>query len=83
MLVSHFYKTILISIYSLGNKTVKNSRYFGRFLWVPGSVSPLIDTLKIIAEYYKFKMAICTHSQLKSTIYSSKYDFHSKNTEVK
>lgn len=29
-----------------------------------------------------FKMATCTHSQLKSTIYSFKYDSHLKNTEV-
>lgn len=50
MLASNFYKDFLISIYSLENKQL-NSRYFGRYLWVAGSVFPLIDTLKIIAEY--------------------------------
>lgn len=30
----------------------------------------------------KFKMAICTHSRLKSTVYSFKYDFQLKYTEV-
>lgn len=47
-----------------------------------GSVFPLIDTLKIIAEYKVQNGYLHTFTVLKSRIYSFKYDFHLKNTEV-